>query len=68
MLKEGERVEVIKPKLSWNGQMVMAKVGHKGTVASDQSIILPNESIRVFLDGQYKGMWILPSHLKRIDE
>lgn len=68
MLKEGQRVEVIKPKLSWSGKRVMAKVGHKGTVASNQSPILPNDSIRIFLGGQYKGTWILPSHLKRIDE
>jgi len=52
LLKEGQRVEVIKPKLSWNGKRVMAKVGHKGTVASNQSPILPNDSIRIFYKGK----------------
>lgn len=68
MLKDGDRVEVIKPKFSWNEKRIMAKVGQKGTVNSAQSKLMPNEPIRVYLDGQRKGIWIRPSHLKRVNE
>jgi hypothetical protein len=65
LLKTGDRIEVIKPKLSWNGKRVMAKVGHKGTVDMDESVRIPDYAIRVFLDGQGKGIWIKPSYLKK---
>lgn len=68
MLKDGDRVEVIKPKLSWNGKRVMAKVGQKGEVIGGQSEILPDDEIRVWLDGHGKGIWIRPAHLQKITE
>ena len=66
LLKEGDRIEVIKSKLSWNEKRIMAKVGHKGTVDTDESNSIPDYAIRIFLDGHRKGIWIKPSYLKKI--
>jgi hypothetical protein len=68
MLKDGERVEVIKPKLSWNGKRVMAKVGQKGTVISGQTTISDDSEIRIWIDGHGKGIWIRPGYLQKIPE
>ena len=67
MLKYEDRIEVVKPKLSWNGKRIMAKVGHKGTVLDNESATMPDYNIFIKLDGHRKGMWIRPSNLKKID-
>ncbi|MGN7308766.1 hypothetical protein ACTHQ2_22760 [Bacillus subtilis] len=68
MLKDRDRVEVIKSKLSWNGKRVMAKVGQKGTVISGQTTISDDSEIRIWIDGHGKGIWIRPRYLQKIPE
>lgn len=68
MFKDGDRITVIQPKLSWNDKRVMAKVGHKGTVIGNESALLTDSPIHIHLDGHGKGIWIKPSYLKKIEE
>jgi hypothetical protein len=69
LLKSGDRVEVIKPKMTWNKKKVLAPVGAKATVIDDE---LPDiqgfgSDIRILIDGHGKGCWIYPNMLQKIE-
>lgn len=68
MLKDGDRVEVVKPKMTWNDKKFLAKVGQKATVCMDEERVVKSYSIFIHIDGHKKGMWILPSCLKKIED
>lgn len=68
LLKDGDRVEIIKPKMTWNGKKFLAKVGQKATVHMDEDRVVKSYSLYILIDGHKKGMWILPSCLKKIED
>jgi hypothetical protein len=64
MLRNGDRVIVMNDTLSWNGKMVLVKIGEFGTVIDAQSKIIEDSTIRVLFDGKKKCNWVRPSSLK----
>lgn len=68
-----QRVEVIKEKRSWNGKRIMARVGQQGTLCTSCANTqigtnnISDSSVRVYLDGHKKGIWIKPYYLKLIE-
>lgn len=64
------KVEIIKEKRSWNGKRVMARVGQQGILCdncSPDDLDKKYSSVRIYLKGHSKGLWIMPNHLKLID-
>lgn len=67
----GQKVEVIKDKLSWNGARIMARVGQTGFLCdsckNERIGSYGTSAVRIYLDGHKKGIWILPHHLKMLE-
>jgi hypothetical protein len=64
MINRGDRVIAIEETLSWNGKMILIRVGQIGVVIDAQSRILADSTIRVLFDGKKKCNWVRPSTLK----
>ncbi|HBY20354.1 MAG TPA: hypothetical protein DEG71_04995 [Clostridiales bacterium] len=67
LIKYGDRIEVIKAKISTSGNRILAPVGAKGTAYGDEYEYSGSDML-IVLDGHAKGCWMYPNMLKKISE
>lgn len=66
VFKKGDRVEIVKPKMTWNEKCYLARIGQQGECMDDELLEYPQSKVYVLLDGYKKGIWLKPINIKKI--